>query len=129
MPRARRRAYRRELPDPVFLVTVSREISGTPTRVFEYAGDPHADEIQPLLEHITQLVAVDRRGTLVEVACSGAPARPEIIQLADVLRALQPRNVPSISGGAPYGNSSREPRRMRGPAATGGVAAFLLYRH
>ena len=74
---------------PAFSVTVRREVAGTSTRLLQYAGDPPDDELKMLLEHITQLVSINRHDTRVDVVIGAAGAQPKLTRLTEALLTLQ----------------------------------------
>jgi len=73
---------------PAFCVTVVREVAGTCQRLFEYVGAPGDQEQRELLDHVAQLLAIDRDFTRVDVVLGNAMAEPGLIRLAESLRAL-----------------------------------------
>ena len=73
---------------PAFCVTVVREVAGTCQRLFEYVGAPGDEEQRELLDHVAQLMAIDRDFTRVDVVLGNVLAEPGLIRLAESLRAL-----------------------------------------
>ena len=74
---------------PPFSVTVRREVSGTSTRLLQYAGDPADEQLEMLLEHVTQLVSMHREDTHVEVIIGGGRDQPKFTRLTEALEMLQ----------------------------------------
>lgn len=74
---------------PAFCVTVLREVAGTCQRLFAYVGAPGDEEQRVLLDHVTQLMAIDRGCTRVAVVLGSTSTEPGLIRLAASLRALQ----------------------------------------
>ena len=74
---------------PPLSVTVRREVEGTSTRLLQYAGDPGDDQLEMLIEHVTQLVTMNRNDTHVEVIIGGGREQPKFTRLTEALEALQ----------------------------------------
>jgi hypothetical protein len=87
--RVRRKGSEVGRASPPFWVTVRREVSGTSTRLFEYLGDPLDDQLEMLLEHVTQLLTIEHDGMQVSVifGCELDPTR--VVRLAEALLNLQ----------------------------------------
>jgi hypothetical protein len=74
---------------PPFSVRVRREVRGTSTCLLQYAGDPADDQLDMLLEHVEQLVRLNREDTHVDVIIGGGSEQPKFTRLTEALLTLQ----------------------------------------